>query len=156
MLLYAEKYLSTVVFHLLYKVDSTHCGSADGLCSVLLVSYLSLHQYHIASISCYVVVVQLLSHVHLFVTPWTAARQASLFFTVSWSLLSHVHWVDDAIHLSHPLSLASLQPRNMDYFSICFMLSLISLMNVLTVFCSLLFLSPEVGLFLGMLFLLQR
>ena len=31
--------------------------------------------------------VQLLSHVQLFVTPWTAARQASLSFTNSWSLL---------------------------------------------------------------------
>ena len=34
-----------------------------------------------------VVVDQLLSHIQLFVTPWTAAHQASLFFTVSWSLL---------------------------------------------------------------------
>ena len=33
------------------------------------------------------VVVQLLSHVQLFVTLWTAACQASLSFTVSWSLL---------------------------------------------------------------------
>ena len=33
------------------------------------------------------VVVQLLSCVQLFVTPWTAARQASLSFTTSWSLL---------------------------------------------------------------------
>ena len=32
-------------------------------------------------------VVQSLSHVWLFATPWTAARQASLSFTVSWSLL---------------------------------------------------------------------
>ena len=31
--------------------------------------------------------VQLLSHVRLSVTPWTAARQASLFITNSWSLL---------------------------------------------------------------------
>ena len=30
---------------------------------------------------------QPLSHIQLFVTPWTAARQASLSFTVSWSLL---------------------------------------------------------------------
>ena len=35
----------------------------------------------------YFVVVQLLSHVQLFVTPWTAARQASLSFTTSQSLL---------------------------------------------------------------------
>ena len=34
-----------------------------------------------------VVVVQLPSHVRLFVTPWTAARQASLSSTVSWNLL---------------------------------------------------------------------
>ena len=33
------------------------------------------------------VVVQLLSHVRLFATPWTAACQASLSFTISWSLL---------------------------------------------------------------------
>ena len=34
-----------------------------------------------------VVVVRSLSHVWLLVTPWTAARQASLSFTISWSLL---------------------------------------------------------------------
>ena len=33
-----------------------------------------------------VVVVQSLSHVRLFATPWTAARQASLSFTISQSL----------------------------------------------------------------------
>ena len=31
--------------------------------------------------------VQSLSHVQLFVTPWTVACQASLSFTISWSLL---------------------------------------------------------------------
>ena len=35
-----------------------------------------------------VVVVQSLSHICLFVTPWTAAHQASLFFTISWSLFN--------------------------------------------------------------------
>ena len=35
----------------------------------------------------HLVVVQWLSHVRLFVTPWTAAHQASLSFTISWSLL---------------------------------------------------------------------
>ena len=33
------------------------------------------------------VVVQSLSRVRLFVTSWTAARQASLSFTISWSVL---------------------------------------------------------------------
>ena len=36
---------------------------------------------------CVVVVLQSLSGVGLFVTPWTAARQASLSITNSWSLL---------------------------------------------------------------------
>ena len=35
-----------------------------------------------------VIVVQLLSHVQLFVTLWTTARQDSLSYTVSWSLFS--------------------------------------------------------------------
>ena len=34
-----------------------------------------------------ILVVQSLSHVQLFVTPWTVACQASLSFTISWSLL---------------------------------------------------------------------
>ena len=33
------------------------------------------------------VVVQLLSHIRLFVTPWTAECQASLSFTISWNFL---------------------------------------------------------------------
>ena len=35
----------------------------------------------------YGVVLQSLSHVWLFATPWTAASQPSLFFTISWTLL---------------------------------------------------------------------
>ena len=34
-----------------------------------------------------VIIVQLLSCIRLFVTPWTAARQAPLSFTISWNLL---------------------------------------------------------------------
>ena len=34
-----------------------------------------------------ILVVQSLSHVQLFATPWTAARQASLSFSISWSVL---------------------------------------------------------------------
>ena len=48
--------------------------------------------------------VQSLSRVWLFATPWTAACQASLSITNSWSLLIHVHWIGDAIQPSHPLS----------------------------------------------------
>ena len=52
------------------------------------------------------VVVQLLSHVLLFATPWTAARQASLSFTSHLPELAqtHVHQIRDAIQPSHPLS----------------------------------------------------
>ena len=47
-----------------------------------------------------VVVVQSLSHVQLFVTPWTAAHQASLSFAISQSC---VHGVCDAVQPSHPV-----------------------------------------------------
>ena len=50
--------------------------------------------------------IQLLSHVQLFVTPWTAARQASLSITNSWSLprLMAIEWVMPSSHLilCHP------------------------------------------------------
>ena len=52
----------------------------------------------------YTYLVQLLSRVWLFATLWTAACQASLCFAISWSLLKQVHWVDDAIQPSHPVS----------------------------------------------------
>ena len=47
------------------------------------------------------VVVQSLSHIWLFVTPWTAARQASLSFNISWSLLKDmsIHSVMPSNHL---------------------------------------------------------
>ena len=50
-----------------------------------------------------VVVVQLLSHVRLVVTPWTVAHQASLSFTVSWSLLKFMSF--ESVILSNHLIL---------------------------------------------------
>ena len=44
--------------------------------------------YYIMANENWCVVVQLLSCLQLFVTPWTAAHQASLSFTISQSLLS--------------------------------------------------------------------
>ena len=41
--------------------------------------------FHSSSQYTIIVVVQSLSHVWLFVTPWTIAHQASLSFTISWS-----------------------------------------------------------------------
>ena len=58
------------------------------------------------------VVVQLLSHVRIFATPWTAALQASLSFTISWSLLKFmsIESVMPSNHLilCHPLLLLSI------------------------------------------------
>ena len=55
------------------------------------------------------VAVQSLSRVQLFVTPWTAASQASLSFTISWSLfkLTSIESVMPSNHLilCHPLLL---------------------------------------------------
>ena len=54
-------------------------------------------------------VVQLLSHVQFFVTPWTAARQASLSITNSWSLLKLMSIkslsLSNHLMLCHPLLL---------------------------------------------------
>ena len=47
----------------------------------------SLVSYLLILFLTFVIVVQLLSHVQLFATLWTAAGQASLSFTVSWALL---------------------------------------------------------------------
>jgi len=54
-------------------------------------------------------VVQLLSHAWLFVTPWTAACQASLSFAISWSLLKlmsiKLMMPSNHLILCHPLFL---------------------------------------------------
>ena len=52
-------------------------------------------------------VVQLLSHIQLFATPWTAAHQSSLSFTTSWSLLKlmfiELVMPSNCLVLCHPL-----------------------------------------------------
>ena len=58
------------------------------------------------------VVIQLLSHIRLFETPWTAAYQASLSFTISLSLLK-VMSIESAIQPSHRLSHPSLLALNL-------------------------------------------
>jgi len=59
-------------------------------------------------------VVQLLCHVRLFVTRWITVRQASLSFTISWSLLKlvSIESVMPSKHLilCHPLLLPSIFP----------------------------------------------
>ena len=62
----------------------------------------------------FVVVVQLLSHVQLFATPWTGLHQATLSFTISQSLLRFMstELVMSLNHLilCHPLLLLSICP----------------------------------------------
>ena len=48
-----------------------------------------------------------------FVSPWTAACQASLSITNSRWCQTHVHWVRDVIQPSHPLLSPSLPPFNL-------------------------------------------
>ena len=55
---------------------------------------------------CIFLVVQSLSHVQLFVTPWTIAHQAPLSSTVSWSLLKFMSV--ELVMLSYHLILCSL------------------------------------------------
>jgi len=63
---------------------------------------------------CHFISVQSLSHVQLFVTPWTAARPASVSITNSWSLLKlmSIESVMPSNHLilCHPLLLPSIFP----------------------------------------------
>ena len=54
-------------------------------------------------ISLLVFVVQSLSRVRLFVTPWTAAHQASLSITNSQNLLKLMHRASDAVQPSRSL-----------------------------------------------------
>ena len=61
------------------------------------------------------VVVQSLSLVRLFVTPWTAACQASLSITISQFAQTRAHRVTDALQSSHPLSSPSPSAFNLSH-----------------------------------------
>ena len=67
------------------------------------------------------IVVQSLSHVRLFVTPWTTAHQASLSITDSWSLLKF-------------MSIKSVMPSN--HLILCHSLLLPSIFPSVRVFCN--------------------
>ena len=69
----------------------------------------------------FIIVVQSLSCVWLFATPWTSAHQASLFFTISWSLLrlifTELMMPSNHLKLCHPLLLPSVFPSIKIFFS---------------------------------------
>ena len=73
----------------------------DSLLISLIKPTVGLETAHFVKIWDSFVVVQLLSHVQLFATPWTAAHQASLPFTISQSLLKlmSIEWVMPPNHL---------------------------------------------------------
>ena len=56
------------------------------------------------------IVFQLLSSIQLFVNPWAAKQQATMSYTMPWSLLKLIHWVNGTIQPSHPLSPLLLLP----------------------------------------------
>ena len=70
---------------------------------------------------CFAVVVQLLSRVRLFVTPWTPAHQASLSFTISQNLLKLMStepmMPSNHLILCHPLLLLSAAFPSIRVFS---------------------------------------
>ena len=63
----------------------------------------------------HIFVVGSLSRVHLFATPWTAAHQASLSPTISWSLLKLMS-IESVMPSNHPLS--SPSPPALKFLSI--------------------------------------
>ena len=67
--------------------------------SVLLTFFCALESHRDLN-SLVVVFVHLLSCVRLFMTPWTAAHQASLSFTISWSLVK-LMFVELVMPLNH-------------------------------------------------------
>ena len=103
-------------------------SSAIKLCSVIMVYIVySLSEFLQMSlsleISCVVAVVQLLSLVKVFETPWTAGWQASLSITNSWSLLkiTSIESMVPSNHLilCHPfLLLPSIFPRVRGFSSV--------------------------------------
>ena len=58
-----------------------------------------------SSLSSFRIVVQSLSHIRLFVTPWTAARQTPLSSTISWSLSIESMMPSNHLILCRPLLL---------------------------------------------------
>ena len=62
--------------------------------------------------------VQSFSHVRLFATPWTAAPGFLVHHQLPQLAQTHVHWISDAVQLSHPLSSPSPPTFNLSQPSI--------------------------------------
>ena len=69
----------------LFVIHPMDCSSSvHGIFQARILEWVVSPIYYIVAI------VQPLSHVHLFVTPWIAAQQTSLSLTISWNLLKLV------------------------------------------------------------------
>ena len=84
-------------------------SSVHGILQARILEWVTNHKVNV------VVVVQSLNRVQLFVTPWIAAYQASLFFTISWSLFKlmsiELVMLSNHVILCHPhLLLPSIFP----------------------------------------------
>jgi len=91
-----------MIHSLLYKADWSRAVSVTYCCITNCPDIQGFKTATILSTILTVVIVQLLSCVQLFLTPWAAARQASQSFAISWTLLKHmsVESVMLSIHLN--------------------------------------------------------
>ena len=92
-------------------VSSTFRISTDG--TAIRNSYFAWIPSFWMTMEFFAAVVQPLSCVRLFTTPWTAEHRASLSLSLPEFAQVHVHWVSDAIQPSHPLSSPSLPTFNL-------------------------------------------
>ena len=102
-------------------------GKSEHFC---LISYLKGKAFSLSFIE-FDIVAQSFSCAQLFATPWTAAHQASLSFTISQNLLKLM--TTDTIQPSHPLSSPSLlfRPNNIPlYGQIIFCSSMYQLVGI--------------------------
>ena len=103
-LLHCKMTVSPLLTNKLFKEDNMKLYKYP-LCPQTLFNNFSIYQW---------VVVQWLSHVWLFSTPWTAASQASLSFTISQSFLKlmsiELMMPSNHLILCYPLLLSSIFP----------------------------------------------
>ena len=74
---------TTILFHRDYKASLLQQAGWPQSDSLEIAMEIRTHAFK----DLIAVVIQSLSHVRFFATPWTAARQASLSFTISWTLV---------------------------------------------------------------------
>ena len=99
-----------------YAVTHTYTHKTQVAISCGSITYIAFIYFFIHGISFFLfLVVQLVSHVQLFATLWTAAWQASQSLTFSQSLFNqlYVHLIRDVIQTFHLLSPPSLPSFNL-------------------------------------------